>query len=272
MKLPSLPTGAALKLSQKENVLGGSIWPAASAMCHFLLDHHRHSLPMASTGTSKVIELGSGTGAVGIFAAGLGFRVHLTEYKPPSAAVMPFVPYQSDGSLDLDFMGHEDFSSDSDCLLQLLAKNVESNRHIFPSSLSQAPLIHELNWTKVEHIERVLGNVCPNLEGFDYVLASDVTYFTNLHGDLANTISKLLKNSPMGANTNMIQWPTCFVAHQRRVLGRDYQLESFEKAIAKVGMTISSISLDRSLEEQSDNVTILEIRHKQQQSHATLSG
>lgn len=252
MKLPLLPKGVALKLSQNDNVLGGSIWPAASAMCHFLLDHHR-SLPLA---TSEVIELGSGTGAVGIFAAGLGFRVHLTEYKPPSAAAMPFVPYNSDGSWDFD----ENLSSKSDCLLQLLAKNVAENQDIFSSSCY--PQIHELDWTRVDHVERTLEK-SRDLEGFDYVFGSDVTYFTNLHEDLATTISRLLKKKQKD-DKDMLDWPKCFVAHQKRMLssqGRDYQLESFEQAIDKAGMTILSRNLEYSLRNSGD-VIILEIQHQ----------
>ena len=53
---------------------GGAVWPAASVTCRWLA---RHADPLQGT---SVLELGCGTGACGLFAAGLGAkRVLLTD-------------------------------------------------------------------------------------------------------------------------------------------------------------------------------------------------
>ena len=95
--LPALPCGSSLRISTfletNTQVVGGTIWPTASAMSYHLLQH-RAALQRANA----VLELGSGTGALGLFAAGLGARCTLTEHKPPRSAVEP-VSYNAEGDL-----------------------------------------------------------------------------------------------------------------------------------------------------------------------------
>ena len=54
--------------------IGGEVWPAAAAMCAWLANH------TAEVQGRRVLELGSGTGACGLYAAALGAsRVLLTD-------------------------------------------------------------------------------------------------------------------------------------------------------------------------------------------------
>ena len=46
--------------------VGGSVWPCAAALCRWMLQHE------AAVREKRVLELGAGTGACGLFAAGLG--------------------------------------------------------------------------------------------------------------------------------------------------------------------------------------------------------
>eukprot|EP00966_Prymnesium_polylepis_P263508 6086929-Prymnesium_polylepis.1 len=68
--LPTLPSGQSLQLSVpgygRGYGTGGSVWPAAAALCGYL----RREQP--SLNGLAVCELGSGIGAVGVYAAALG--------------------------------------------------------------------------------------------------------------------------------------------------------------------------------------------------------
>ena len=73
--LPPLPNGSELKLLEADDAgIGGRLWNAAALLC-------RWQLSIAEQiGGSRVLELGSGTGACGLFAAKLGAaRVVLTD-------------------------------------------------------------------------------------------------------------------------------------------------------------------------------------------------
>ena len=70
MMLPALPNGGHLTLEApgwgRGVGTGGTVWPAAGALCRCLRDEGLDGL--------SVLELGTGTGAVGLFAAGCGAR------------------------------------------------------------------------------------------------------------------------------------------------------------------------------------------------------
>jgi len=90
--------------------VGGSVWPCASVLCTWL--HNNEQLVCGAS----VLELGSGTGACGLYASGLGAsRVLLT-----------------DGS---------------EGLLQLIAANRERNARLLPST-SRVD-IEQLQWNDV---------------------------------------------------------------------------------------------------------------------------
>ena len=66
--LPRLPSGASLELTVpgygRGFGTGGALWPAASVLCGYLTQQELSGL--------AVVEIGCGTGAVGIYAAALG--------------------------------------------------------------------------------------------------------------------------------------------------------------------------------------------------------
>lgn len=100
-RIPPLTSGQRLELSEgttDECDVGGKIWRGAGALCRW-----QRTITRQMQGAS-VLELGAGTGASGLYAAGLGAsRVVLTDGGPPQ-------------------------------LFELLSSNVECNRHLFGSA------------------------------------------------------------------------------------------------------------------------------------------
>ena len=211
--LPRLPSGKALKLftSPNSGLLGGTVWPAAHALCTYLSENQQ-SLNLKR---ANCVELGSGTGAVGLFAAGLGASVVLTDCRPPPDSAM----YTTDGTSDLPANG-------SDTILNLLERNVNANKDTFPNDV---PRVKKLDWTSSNDIEQVAAN-----GEFDLVLASDVTHFSLMHEPLACTISRMLR--PDGG--------VCLLSHEQRMVnlkGQDMQLYEFEQVAESKGLRIQHL-------------------------------
>lgn len=287
MKLPLLPNGSRVHIDQLAlGVVGGTVWPAAKSLCEHLLELNKKqgSQPPQRSAVA-VVEVGSGTGAVGIFAAAAlaDWKVTLTDHRPPVEAVISSVPYLPDGSLDSTILPTDDFPEDerpqrrtSDRLLRLLQENLDRNRALFRDPLT-APNIMELDWTKPWHIElvKVASVVASKNGGFDLVLASDVTYQSVLHDALANTMVRLMRtdDSKNSCGSSLALPAMCLVAHQERVLnhrGQDCQLSSFEKAAQRVGLSVfqrhDKTVLDDGGHEQ--RVAILELRHSLENDNA----
>ena len=214
--LPALPCGSSLRISTfletNTLVVGGTIWPTASAMSFHLLQHRA-----ALQRTTAVLELGSGTGALGLFAAGLGARCTLTEHKPPRSAIEP-VSYNSEGDLELP-AGH------SDTLMELLRGNVSHNEHL----CAHRPEVMELNWTDKQQLDLV-KSTSPDGRGFSTIIGSDLTYNTALLKPLVETVAQLLSEGG-----------TALIGHQPRLYnltGKDSQLDEFRLASESAGLSL----------------------------------
>eukprot|EP00310_Coccolithus_braarudii_P020310 CAMPEP_0183351060 /NCGR_PEP_ID=MMETSP0164_2-20130417/23336_1 /TAXON_ID=221442 /ORGANISM="Coccolithus pelagicus ssp braarudi, Strain PLY182g" /LENGTH=217 /DNA_ID=CAMNT_0025523151 /DNA_START=79 /DNA_END=728 /DNA_ORIENTATION=+ len=73
-RLPSLPCGRKLELHTNDAEIGGRVWKAAPLLCAWLAE------AQPEIEGASICELGAGTGAVGLYAAGLGAtRVLLTD-------------------------------------------------------------------------------------------------------------------------------------------------------------------------------------------------
>lgn len=72
-QLPPLPSGELLRLgtlpADGENSTGGRVWHSAPILCEWLADHRQSAVV-----GHRVLDLGSGTGACGLYAAGLGAK------------------------------------------------------------------------------------------------------------------------------------------------------------------------------------------------------
>ena len=139
--VPPLPSGTKLRLADD------SVWPAAAALCRW---QSRHAELLHDT---RVLELGAGSGAVGLFAAGLGARRVLLTDRPGRP-------------------------------LDELADAMARNRPALPAVVSVEA--GALSWG----MELPL---VATAERFDWVLASDVTYAHEAIDELAATLAALLR-------------------------------------------------------------------------------
>ena len=157
-ELPPLPDGTALDVaplppaaSCDDVCLGGRVWVAAPALCGWM------SSVADQFAQTSCLELGAGTGACGLYAAGLGAsRVVLTDGGPSEAP-----------------------------LLQLMADNAERNRARLPAG------------SRVEVASLTWGCEPSALPAgpFDWVLGSDVTWGSDHdnHASLCTTLRALLQ-------------------------------------------------------------------------------
>eukprot|EP00977_Amphora_coffeiformis_P023379 scaffold13165_cov177-Amphora_coffeaeformis.AAC.10 len=126
----------------------------------------------------NVLEFGSGTGAVGILAAGLGFfqSVHLTEHRPPMTTTIPSIPDIADRSMDWEMRCEN--GGEHKCVLRggSASTTAKPETKKYPS---WPPRVHELDWSVPEHSQRILLHETCN-QGFDSLLASDVAYVSEL--------------------------------------------------------------------------------------------
>jgi len=225
--MPMLPSGATLAIGLSSNpvaLVGGSVWPMAAALCTHLLKHHRHIF--AAPGRST-IEIGSGTGTVGLFAAGLGARCILSDQRPARAAAQP-VSYAPDGASSIDL---NELAGVSDCLLDLMRSNVARNE----ASFAVRPLVIELDYTDSAHVGSA-ARASPGARGFSLLLGADITYSMNQHAPLARAIARLLSKEEQGEGEG---GALALIAHETRrsLTGTDVQLESFVAAAAAAGLT-----------------------------------
>jgi predicted nicotinamide N-methyase len=136
--------------SPDEHGTGAFVWPAAIVLCEWL------GARAQSFAGASVLELGAGTGAVGIFAAGLGAsRVVLTDGGPAPVR-------------------------------ELAASNVASHqKQLFP-----AAQVSVVPYTFGETLPACIDDVA-----WEWVVASDVTYAASAHKPLCDTLRRLLQSS-----------------------------------------------------------------------------
>jgi len=148
--LPPLPSGRALIFADpaETTACGAEIWPAAAALCRWL-DTAQPMLAGAS-----ILELGSGTGACGLYAAGLGARHVVLSDRPE--------------------------------LEKLLRRNAACNRPVLPNG--SVVDVASFVWGGRDRSEIAGGS----LASVDVVLGSDLTYAHESHHALALTLATLL--------------------------------------------------------------------------------
>ena len=152
--LPMLSTGETLSLQTLDDVIGGRVWEAASTLCRWLESEQ------SALRNTNVLELGSGTGVCGLYAASLGCRsVVLTDGGPPE-------------------------------VLELLEGNIMRNRLRVTKAAGGPVEIRskELRWG--EEVEEEA------MKGIRWVIGSDLTYDDDLHEALCTTLHRLLTIAP----------------------------------------------------------------------------
>ena len=237
--LPSLPDGRALSIvtgSLADCDTGGRVWSSAHVHCRWQAEVADEICG------SRVVELGCGTGAVGLYSAALGARrVSLTDGGPPA-------------------------------LLQLVDVNIALNRHLCARGVdvTSAALV----WgppsqpDSADSVEGACaeGRAAPSSiddEPVDWIFGSDVTYWTGGHAALCWTIARLLRNSA-ATNVSSVRDASsarAVLAHEHRGPSRgesnqDERLERFMEEAIEAGLEVSTLKTEA---EGSRRVSILEV-------------
>ena len=202
--LPTLPDGKQLALASgrlAEADTGGTVWSCAPVLCRWL------KREAAGVCASAVLELGCGTGAVGLYAAGLGARrVVMTDGGPPA-------------------------------VLELARANEAANRQMWRAQ--QLVEVRPLAWGEAPAATEEGGGGGGDVlgEAYDWVLGSDVTYSPGAHAPLCATIADVLSRAgAAGRATRAV------LAHEHRVsddAAADVRLEHFQEAAATAGLSVA---------------------------------
>ena len=230
--LPKLPSGGELVLYEgledatdgesPESLeelfsVGGTVWPCAAALCRWL-DENRELVQGAN-----ILELGSGTGACGLFAAASGAaRVVMTDSTPR--------------------------------LLRLMENNCERNK--------AAGNLPGLGSSTFVSFETLLWNSSPNPSGpFELIIGSDCTYEFDeeSHTDLAATLDALLAASSAPrivlAHQHRNRSPGQAIEHWD---DEDEPLQSFQVALERHQLEAHQLVWERPAEGSSNALLPLE--------------
>ena len=214
VELPPLPSGARLRLLEGLNVIeedpeqediadflsvGGTVWPCAAALCRWLSQHADDMKGVS------VLELGSGTGAVGLFAAALG----------PSRVLL------TDGSHGL---------------LKLQASNLERTRQLIPSETGV--MIEPLLWGS----QPLPHGPWHYVLGADLTYMYDPDAHTALVATLAELLSSRSPPRVLLAHEHRSRGPSTGMDEEWDA--NDETLRRFTMAAADGGLTLEQIAFE----------------------------
>ena len=251
-------------------VVGGEVYPMAAALSHHLSLLYRDRLAAGPA----TLELGAGTGAVGLYAAALGAKCTLSDKNIARAALQP-QSYGGEGDVEV-------IAGTSSILIDMLWRNAVSKNK--PDSLSPASAAQTTDWPRLpeacsgaerslrrarwaqaacfRHRRNAAANAAhfahqpsvrtmdwsdaadlasahatsPDAAGFGLLLGSDITYEKATHTSLVAAIKRLLLPTEAGVAPSV-----ALIAHEARrvdMWGADVQLRSFEDAALEGGLQV----------------------------------
>ena len=228
--LPPLPDGRRLTIglgSLADCDTGGRVWSSASVLCKWL-DGQGDTLQGRA-----LLELGCGTGAVGLYAAALGAkRVTLT-----------------DGG--------------SDTLLALAAANARTNRDLWYDTGAE---VHVAGHKWGETPPDVSSADGALFRGHDWIVGSDVTYAMHAHDALCRSLRDQLGQYSPGAF--VVIGHQHRVASRgggdgsATPMAPDERLASFEAAAAAHGMSVATLLTENVDAEGLRRVSLLRVQQQ----------
>lgn len=226
-ELPPLPTGARLDVETRGLVggssvgLGGKLWPSAAALARWLRSHR------ALVEGAHVVELGCGTGAVGLYAAALGAA-----------------------SVTLTDGGDER-------LLRVAMANLEANRaHIDPTGCHVRILRHEWGTGQLS------ASLPPRVH---LLVGSDVTYARQTHAQLCTSIRSVLDECGqprvvLAHEHRRIRLVAGGGVADRADRGAwDEGLEHFHEEAARARLQVSTLGLEHQAKHGLRDIALLEV-------------
>ncbi|XP_029695973.1 protein N-lysine methyltransferase METTL21A isoform X3 [Takifugu rubripes] len=162
-----------LRLAQDWKRLGVAavVWDAAVVLCMYL------ELGQVDLKEKEVIELGAGTGLVGIVAALMGEFNNLAQK----------ISFKFELYIEVcSFPGARATITDREPALDFLSANVKAN---LPADSPGSAVVSELSWG--EGLDRYPAG------GFDLVLGADIIYLKDTFGPLLRTLEHLCSESTL---------------------------------------------------------------------------
>jgi predicted nicotinamide N-methyase len=206
----ALPDGRLLLLCTVSLGSGGVVWQAAKLLCRW-----QCSVAHDIRG-SRVLELGCGTGCVGLFAAALGAsRVLLTDDERPA-------------------------------LLELARSNCQINAALYPTaSVDVQPLVWGSSSSSSSNrstAEAAAASATNDAE-WDFVLGSDLTYGSHVRRLLCQTVRQLLLpplRCDAGTPRRQTRRPRVILSHEERP-ETDGRLASLIEVASEHGLRITEL-------------------------------
>ena len=215
---------------------GGKVWSSSRVLCDYLVDVAAglEAAPPLELRGARVVELGSGTGAVGLACAALGAeQVVLTD----------------GGSRSLLRLAETNAAR---AAKKFAARDAPWDVRVCGYTWGTAPL------------PRALVAGAP----FDVIVGSDCTYSVGGHGALCDAINRVIVNQE-GADE-----PAVLLAHQHRTLaaalagrgsagwGRDPHLRMFVETAAERGLDVREVRVARLAWHGLRNVSVLRVTRR----------
>ncbi|CAM9943246.1 unnamed protein product [Ectocarpus sp. 13 AM-2016] len=168
------------------NNFSNTVWEAAIWMHHFFQDER--CFPPGWLRGRRVLEIGAGTGLVGLTLTLLGAQVTMTDL--PEA--LPILRHNTDATFATlnDNEGHGDNNNDRNSLV-----GRENHDHAADRRSCSRPTIRELCWGNVAEAGEVAAAVAAvdgegsEWEGFDLIVGADVIYNEPTFPALLSTLS-----------------------------------------------------------------------------------
>lgn len=170
------PVQQEIRIPRRADLTGLKVWPTALRILDQLSESVLPELRERAASRKRplrVLELGSGTGVLGLGVALIGGPSHVVVTDP---------------NLPVNFT-----ETDSGSSLEWLQVNVDLNRDAFQQAGAHVEA-RELEWTSDEHIESVRRACLPgDADAFDLVLGSEILYDPDQYDPLLKTLNRLAR-------------------------------------------------------------------------------
>ncbi|KAJ3380575.1 hypothetical protein HDU92_005889 [Lobulomyces angularis] len=167
-----------ITIKENHNFISGGTTGLKPWVATYPMIQYFHENFTFETGTNfNVLELGSGTGLLGIYLSFLGMNVMLTDFD--------------------------------DSVLLRLKENTRCNEKNILSRNLKVPKVKKLNWKKTFKFSKSKVLDYLNFEKLDLIICTDVAYDDTNFNDLTDTLKVLMENGDMSSKENETKLLIC---------------------------------------------------------------